>query len=154
MKFLKLRKSPKVSFPNGSKNDSVSTHAPRGVAAVEFAIVAPILLLILFLMIESSRFLTAIHATTGAAREAARLAAVTGADHTTALAGARQFMADSGFKTTSVSLEIDPDTTLVPGLISYTATVTIPFSDVSVVGDPFNLNVTEVRGSSTMLIPE
>ena len=46
------------------------------VAAVEFAIVAPFLLLLVFMMIEASRFLTSLNVTAGAAREVARLVAV------------------------------------------------------------------------------
>lgn len=140
MKFPKIRKP---------RNNS-SRH---GVAAVEFAIIAPTLILILFFMIESSRYLTAVHATTGAAREAARLSAVTGADHATALTRAKDFMEKSGFTTGRVKLEVQSDQTKVPGMVSHTATVTIPFGDVSIVGDPFNLNVTLVRGDSAMVVP-
>lgn len=143
MKFPKLLRS---------KNASLSTRC--GVAAVEFAIVAPLLLLVLFLMIETSRYLTAVHATTGAAREAARLSGVAGADDTAALAQVKSFMSTSGFKTDSVKLVVESEETAVPGLRGFTATVTIPFSDVSVVGDPFNLNVTEVRGESAIMVSE
>ncbi len=143
-----------MRFPKLHKSKHVSTTAHRGVAAVEFAIIAPVLLLILFFMIESSRYLTAVHATTGAAREAVRLVAVAGADETAALAQAKTFMENSGFITDRVNIDIADDTTGVPGLVSFTATVTIPFSDVSIVGDPFNLNVTEVRGDSAMVVPE
>ena len=145
MKFLKLR---------SKRPPHKCCRAPLGVAAVEFAIVAPVLLLILFLMVESSRYLTAVHATTGAAREAVRLSAITGADDATALARAKEFMTNSGFKSNSVKLDITSDATAAPGLTAFTATVTIPFSDVSVVGDPFNLNVTEVRGDSAMAVAE
>ena len=83
-----------------------------------------------------------------------RLVAVAGADETAALAQAKTFMDNSGIITDRVNIDIADDTTGVPGLVSFTATVTIPFSDVSIVGDPFNLNVTEVRGDSAMVVPE
>jgi len=147
IRFPKISRSKNVSGPRKSGRRRL------GVAAVEFAVIAPVLLGILFLMIESSRYLTALHATTGAAREVARQASVAGVDATAALTLAKDFMGDSNFKSTNVSVMIESKESAVSGLISYSATVTIPFADVSVVGDPFNLDVTEVRGQSAILAP-
>ena len=146
MRFSKL-KSRKI--PRHQKNQR------RGVAAVEFAMVAPLLLTLIFLMIESSRYLTAIHATTGAAREVARQASVAGLDDAEALSLAQKFMRDSKFNSSRVAVTIESEELEeVPGLRFFEATVTIPFADVSVVGDPFNLDVTEVQGHSAMFMPE
>jgi len=127
----------------------------RGVAAVEFAIVAPVLLFILFGMVEISRYLTAVHATTGAAREVVRLAAVGGADSITALSVAKRFMEDSNFRSNSVTVEIEQnDISGVRGLQTFNAVVSIKFSDVSVIGDPFDFGINDVQGHSAMLVPD
>lgn len=125
----------------------------RGVAAVEFAIVAPLLLLILFMMIESSRYLTALHATTGAAREAVRLTAVAGGDSQSVTDLAKKFMEQSSFKTESVAVTVETTDSGVAGMQTYTAVVSIDYSDVSVIGDPFNFSISKVRGYSAMLAP-
>jgi hypothetical protein len=65
---------------------STKTHRDRGAAAVEFALVLPILLLVIFGLIDFGRLLNAQVKTTEAAREGARAAAVAGLgdDHETA----------------------------------------------------------------------
>ena len=130
------------------------SHNRMGVAAVEFAVVAPLLLILAFGMIESSRYLTAIHATTGAAREAARMAAVNGSSESDTVEMAKAFMKKSSFRSDSVTVGIESDSSTVPGMTTFTATVSIDYSDVSVIGDPFNFSISKVRGLSTMLVPE
>jgi len=144
MSLLKLTK----------RNKSQSIRQNRsGVAAVEFAIVAPLLLLILFGMIETSRFLSARHAVTGAAREVARRVAVTGADQATAEQVAREFLDRSGFSTDSVEVFQEPLPSEVPNMRLVTVDVSISFNDVSLVGDPFNFAAARVQGFSSMLGP-
>lgn len=124
----------------------------KGVAAVEFAIVAPLLLLMIFMMVEASRFLSSLHATAGAAREVARLIAVNGVDISTAEEHARLVMENSLFRSDSVTVTVDNAPSLVPDASIITVTVTIDFSDVSVIGDPFNIGVVDVRGTSSRLV--
>ena len=124
----------------------------KGVAAVEFAIVAPLLLLMIFMMVEASRFLSSLHATAGAAREVARLIAVNGVDISTAEEHARLVMENSLFRSVSVTVTVDNAPSLVPDASIITVTVTIDFSDVSVIGDPFNIGVVDVRGTSSRLV--
>ena len=73
-----------------------------GASAVELALVLPLLLALVFTMIEASRFLMAVHATTGAAREAGRVFAAT-RDTASAKEIAREFLANSSFDVEDVT---------------------------------------------------
>ena len=103
------------------------------------------------MMVEASRFLTSLHATSGAAREVARLVAVADVDQATAEEQARNYMELSFFSSDSVTVDITDEPSSVDGFNLVSIVVTIDYSDVSVIGDPFNLGVTEVRGFSAML---
>lgn len=127
--------------------------ARRGVAAVEFAVVAPLLILMIFLMIESSRYLMALHATTGAARAAARATAIQGATLSEAETIAKDYMSASSFASDSVTLDVDDRPSTVANLDQISCTVTIDFDAVSVIGDPFSIGANNVRGFSSMLAP-
>ena len=105
------------------------------------AIVTPLLLLMIFTMIEASRFLTSLNATAGAARETARLVAVAGIDQGAALEHAKAVMEHSLFRPDTVQVEITNEPSDVPGFNLVSIDVSIDYSDVSVIGDPFNLGV-------------
>ena len=136
-----------------SKSRLRKRHKRVGIAAVEFAIVAPIFLLITFTMIEASRYLTAIHAVTGAARELVRLSEVNDLTSSEASTFAKEFMKDQLFKSDSVTVEKVTAQSGVANMERVTYTVSIEFADVSVVGDPFSFDVNRVNGTSSMLIP-
>lgn len=125
----------------------------RGVAAVEFATVAPLIILMIFLMIESSRYLMALHATTGAARAAARATAVGGVSLSEATTIAQNYMSASSFSSDSVTLEVDTEPSAVADMDQISCTVRIDFAAVSVVGDPFSIGASSVAGFSAMLSP-
>ena len=122
-----------------------------GASAVEFAMIAPMLLLLIFGMVECSRFMMALHATTGAARVAARAATVRHASEEDIASAAIDYLKASSFKTDSVEVFIEESESSVSGMIGVSCTVTIPFSDVSVIGDPLNLSVDKVSGNSSTL---
>ena len=128
-----------------------SNRSRFGVAAVEMAIVAPLLLLLIFMMVEASRFLTSLNAIAGAAREVARLVAVSGVDQETAEQHAKDVMEHSLFRSDTVEVEITDEPSNVPGMNLVSIEVSIDFEDVSVIGDPFNIGVAEVRGFSSRL---
>ena len=134
-----------------SSNAKSSNQNRLGIAAVEFAIVLPVLLLLIFMMVEASRFLTSLNATAGAAREVARLVAVAGVDQGTAEEHAKAVMEHSLFKSDSVQVHITNEASEVEGFNLVSIEVSIDFSDVSIIGDPFNIGVTTVRGYSSML---
>lgn len=128
------------------------TTARKGASAVEFAVIAPILLVVVFGMVETSRFMMALHATTGAAREAVRIAAVS-ADATDEEIEetARTYMQNSYFRTDSITVEIDEASANVDSMKNLSCTVSIAFEDVSVIGNPFSLTVSNVTGNASMM---
>ena len=127
--------------------------ARRGAATVEFALVAPLLFLLIFLMFESSRFLMGLHATTGAAREAVRIYSVRG-DEASARSAAEQFLRQRSFNVENLVVKFEKLDSDVPGMEISECTVQVDYEDVSLVGDPFNLGASHVRGYSSMLTPE
>ena len=122
-----------------------------GAAAVEFAVVAPVLVLLTFSMMEGSRFLQATDAAQGAAREASRAAAIFGPNCPSCQEIAEKFMNNSGFPSDNIEVIQRTEPVSVPGyhLIEYT--VRIDYSDVSLLGNPFSFNVTRIEGHSAIL---
>ena len=95
----------------------------------------------------------ALHATTGAARAAARATAIQGATLSEAETIAKDYMSASSFASDSVTLDVDDRPSTVANLDQISCTVTIDFDAVSVIGDPFSIGANNVRGSSSMLAP-
>lgn len=79
----------------------------RGATVAEFAIVAPVLLLVMFAMFEFSRMNVIRHTADNAAYEAARMAMVPGATVEDAVAEARRLMSTVGAR--GVSVNVTPD---------------------------------------------
>ena len=121
----------------------------RGTSAVEFAIVAPVLLGVIFGMIESSRALTALNAVAGAARESARFAAVQEVGESELKTFATNYLQNAEFNTDSVQVELEVSDSAVEGVDNISCTVTMNFSDVSLVGNPFGF--TQIRGQASTL---
>ncbi len=136
-----------------NRRKSNSQAKRKGVAAVEFATIAPLLILMIFLMVESSRYLMALHATTGAARAAARATAISGATQSEAETIAKNYMSASSFASDTVTLNVEDDPSTVANMNQISCTVTIDFDAVSVIGDPFSIGATNVTGFSSMLAP-
>lgn len=101
----------------------------RGQSVVEFALVLPLLLLILFGITEFGRAWMTVNILTSSAREGARLAIVTAPDVPTVVAKVNQVCAAAGVTPTSITVDgpdpADPDRrvtvvvtsdfTLIPG---------------------------------------
>jgi Flp pilus assembly protein TadG len=68
----------------------------RGVATVEFAVVLPLLLMIIFGILEFGRIMMVVHMLNAAAREGARVAALPGTDNDMVLAKINQELAGAG----------------------------------------------------------
>ena len=121
----------------------------RGASAVEFAIIAPVLVAVAFGMIESSRGLMAVDAISGAAREVARFAAIREADQSELEDLASEYLAKSNFQTDSVEVLFEQSPSSIDDVDNISCTVTMTFADVSLIGNPFGF--TTVRGhASTM----
>ena len=124
-------------------------HAREGAATVEFALVAPLLFLILFMTIEASRFLMSLHSVAGAAREANRIFAVRN-DQDAAEQVALEYMQRSFFRIEDLDIGFDTAPSAVEGFEVLSCTVTIDYEDVSLISDPFNLGAQNIQGFSSM----
>ena len=121
----------------------------RGASAVEFAIIAPVLVAVAFGMIESSRGLMALDAVSGAAREVARFASVREVDQSELEDLASGYLAKCNFRTDSVEVLFEQSPSLIDDVDNISCTVVMTFADVSLIGNPFGF--TTVRGhASTM----
>lgn len=127
------------------------TRNRKGAAAVEMAVVAPVLVLLTFSMIEGSRFLMVSNAVQGAAREATRSASIFGKTNAVNKETAVSFLKHSGVDTSTIQVDINSAPSSVPGYEVIQATIAIDYSKVSWLGDPFSL-VSEVKGYSATLV--
>ena len=124
-------------------------HARDGAATVEFALVAPLLFLILFMTIEASRFLMSLHSVAGAAREANRVFAVRG-DEAEARLVAIEYMQRSFFNIQDLDVNFTTNASNIRDFEVLSCVVEIDYEDVSLINDPFNLGAQQVRGHSSM----
>ena len=126
----------------------------EGASAVEFAVIAPLLLLFIFGMIECSWLLMALHATTGASREAARAAAIVSASDADVTNTAVAHMRDSFFSVDTVDVEIAREASPIEGMENITCMVRIDYDDVSVLGNPLGFTFENLTGTSSMMREE
>ena len=124
-------------------------HARDGATTVEFALVAPLLFLILFMTIEASRFLMSLHSVAGAAREANRVFAVRG-DEAEARLVAIEYMQRSFFNIQDLDVNFTTNASNIRDFEVLSCEVEIDYEDVSLISDPFNLGAQQVRGHSSM----
>ncbi|UCE60839.1 MAG: pilus assembly protein [Phycisphaerales bacterium] len=115
----------------------------RGAAVVEFAVVLPLLLTILFGIIEYGYVFMVRQSLQHAAREGCRLASLSTSDspYTNVITRVDQCMAGTGL--TSYT------TTVTTGVCEETVTVTIPYDDVSLIGF-FDTPNYDLTGSCSM----
>lgn len=111
---------------NDCERSGRKSNRRRGATMVEFAIVAPIFLILLFGAFEFSRLNMMRSTASNAAYEAARLSMVPGATSAEATAEAQRILAVLGTRNASVTIN--------PGTVSatdeeITVTITIPFAD-------------------------
>ena len=79
------------------------------------------------------------------------MAGVSESDATTI---AKKYMQDSSFTSDSVTLDVDTEASTVGDFDRISCTVTIDFDDVSVIGDPFSIGASEVKGQQRNAGPE
>ncbi len=104
----------------------------RAAAAVELAIVTPILLTMLFGIIEYGWLFTVRQALVNAAREGARTAALPGSTVTEVEARVAHYMSPLGLTTYTTDVGVDEG-----GNPTGVVTVSIPYQDVTLVGGYF-----------------
>ena len=123
----------------------------QGASAVEFALVAPLLFFVIFMMFEASRFLMGLHATTGAAREAVRVFSVRG-DEMAARTAAVDYLRRSTFNIDDVIVTFENSASDTPDVQNVSCVVEVDYSDVSLIGGPFSLGEGPVRGFGAMMV--
>ncbi len=119
----------------------------RGAAAVEFAVVVPVLLLLVFGIFEAGRLLMVEQTLSNAARAGAREASLSGTTTTTVLANINSALALASITGHTVTLNpADPSTALPNTPVQ--VRIAVPFSAVSWVGAMFTTVV--LSGQCTM----
>lgn len=120
-----------------------------GAAAVEFALVAPVLLLLLFGMVEVGNYLRATQMMTNISRDAAREASAEG----TTPAGYRKYLDDlfekMGVEGLPIQVVLDPSDPRAPAGTPVRATASIGFRDFHWY-PPFMLRGAKVKAATVM----
>src|SRR5205809_603029 len=107
----------------------------RGAAAVEFAIVAPVLFLLFLGMIEFGRMVMVQQIITNAAREGARIAIIPGATTSQVVTAVNTYLTSTSIK--GATATVSPDPTSATYGSSITVNVSLPYTAVSWVPSPF-----------------
>ena len=124
------------------------TAMQRGVAAVEFAIVAPVFFILLMGMMEMGRALMVQQVLTNASREAARTAIVGTASGSSVTTAAVTYATNA--KVNGVTAVVSPDpATAAPGS-TVTVTVSVPYSNVTWVPLPKYLKTATLSAQTAM----
>jgi len=121
----------------------------RGAAAVEFAIVLPVFVLLTFGMIEYGRMVMVQQVITNASREGARRAVLDGATSTEVTDAVTTYLTNAAISggTTTMS-PANPSSAAAGDPV--TVTVSIPFADVSWLPSPMYLGGKTLSASTTM----
>lgn len=101
----------------------------RGAAVIEFAIVAPLLFLLILGMIEFGRMIMVQQILTNGAREGARKAVLVGTTQSEVTATVNSYMSNAGISGHSLAVTPDPGT--AQGGQNISVSVSVPYSSVS-----------------------
>lgn len=106
----------------------------RGVAAVEFAVVASLLFLLVMGIIEIGRAMMVLEMLNSAARNGARVGTIQGSANTDVTNAVTAALANAGFSGTNTAIQVNGATadvnTAVPG-DHVTVTVSVPYNNVT-----------------------
>lgn len=83
-------------------------YGERGAATLEFAIILPILLVVLFAIVEFGYAMIVCHTLTGAARDGARRGSLPGADNDAVLAAITNQLSQLNISLDNYTIEFDP----------------------------------------------
>jgi Flp pilus assembly protein TadG len=120
----------------------------RGAAAVEFAIVLPVFVILVFGMIEYGRMVMVQQVITNASREGARKAVLDGATTSSVQSAVTSYLTSA--KISGGSATVSPNPTSAAAGDPVTVTVSIPFSAVSWLPSPMYLGGKTLSASTTM----
>jgi len=118
-------------------------------AAVEFAVVAPVFLLLVFGMIEYGRMVMVYQILTNASREGARAAVLDGATTSSVTTSVNTFLTDAFISGATVTVSPNPPSGAQYG-DPVTVTVSIPFSQVSWLPSPMYLGGRTLTSATAM----
>jgi Flp pilus assembly protein TadG len=121
----------------------------RAAAAVEFAVVAPVFLLLVFGMIEYGRMVMVYQVLTNASREGARVAVLDGATTASVTAQVNSYLTSGSVSGATVTVAPNPPTNAQYG-DPVTVTVSVPFSQVSWLPSPMYLGTTTLTSATVM----
>ncbi len=121
----------------------------HGSTIVEFAIVAPIFVMLLFGIIEYGRMVMVQQVITNASREGARRAVLDGATTGEIETVVNDYMTSSGVKGATVTVSPDPPDSAGSGE-PVSVTVSVPFTNVSWLPAPMFLGNTDLQARTVM----
>ena len=122
----------------------------RGAAAVEFAVVAPIFVLLLFGMIEYGRMVMVQQMLTNATREGARRAVLDGTTVARVKSTVRDYLSGGHIAVDDSEITVNPDPTNAAPGDPVTVSLTVPFSRVSWLPSPMFLGNANMSATSVM----
>lgn len=122
--------------------------ASRGVAAVEFAIVAPIFFLLVIGIIEVGRAIMVQQVLINASRVGARRAAMLSSTEEDVLAAVTEFT--SGVGVNSVTATVSPDPETAEGGTSLTVSTSVSYANVSWLPTPWFMGGKTLSSSAVM----
>jgi Flp pilus assembly protein TadG len=121
----------------------------RAAAAVEFAVVAPVFLLLVLGMIEYGRMVMVQQVITNASREGARAAVLDGATTSSVTSTVNSYLASGSISGATVTVTPNPPTNAQYG-DPVTVTVSIPFDQVSWLPSPMYLGGKTLTATTVM----
>jgi Flp pilus assembly protein TadG len=138
--------------PNRHQTTSLRCRKTRvGAATVEFAVIAPLFVLLLFGMIEFGRLVMVQQVITNASREGARRAVVEQATTADVTSAVQTYLTNGGVKATSAVVTVNPNPPTAAGLGEpVTVQVQVPFSAVSWLPSPMFLGKANLNATTTM----
>lgn len=160
LRLTRLTDPSAVDLEAGAFN---ATHSPRGgrrlqcgnrvarrcgVAAVEFAIVAPVFFLLVIGMIELGRAMMVQQVLINASRVGARQAVTAGATTTAVQSAVKDYA--SGVAVPGVSVSVTPDPALAKSGDTMTVTTSVNYNNVSWLHSPWFLGGKTLTSSSKM----
>ena len=123
-------------------------NAPRGVAAVEFAIVAPVFLMIVLGIIEVGRAIMVQQVLINASRVGARRAVMLSSTQTAVVNSVTEFTSSVGVPTVTATVTPDPETAASGTAI--TVTTSVNFNNVNWLPTPWFMGGKTLTSSTVM----
>ncbi|MDA1054046.1 MAG: TadE/TadG family type IV pilus assembly protein [Planctomycetota bacterium] len=122
----------------------------RGAAAVEFAVVAPIFVLLLFGMVEYGRMVMVQQMLTNATREGARRAVLDGTTVTNVKTTVQDYLSSGNITVNDNEITVTPDPAAASFGDPVTVSLSVPFSRVSWLPAPMFLGNASMSATSVM----